>query len=150
MMQQMQEPEMQEPEMQQTQYQKYPMQQPQHQVQPQHQQQVPYRQIQPQAPYQQVQPRAQQAAPWQKPAEPTYTMQNREVTPSVGQGDANFGFDSQGSQGSYDSYDQDSIPMNTNDVGQDTGSSDVGGFDNMRLAASYDPNINKTYKYYPE
>jgi hypothetical protein len=74
-------------------------------------------------------------------------MQNREVTPSVGQSDTNFGFDS---KDSYDSYDQDSIPMNTNDAGQDTGSFDTGGFDDMRLAASYDANIDKTYKYYPE
>lgn len=143
MMQQTQDPEMQEPEIQQPQYQKYQMQQPQHQAQ---HQQTPYRQVQPQAQYQQVEPQAQQAAPWQKPAEPTYTMHNREVTPSSdNQGDVNFGFDS---QDSYDSYDQDSIPMNTSDIGQDA--SDVGGFDDMRLAASYDANINKTYKYYPE
>ena len=157
MMQQMQEPEMQEPQYQQL--------QPQHQFQPQHQPQMqtqqqqplPYRKVEPQVPYQQVQPRAQQAAPWQKPSQPsqpTYTMHNREVVPSSsgsqGSGSANFGFDSQ------DSYDQDSIPMSTNDISQDMGSFDSG--DNMRLAASHDPSINtwksngdsKRYNYYPE
>ena len=143
-----QDPQYQDPQYQEPQYKKY---QDPYQQQAPEQPQIQYRPIQTQQqPYNQIQnpqgQQDQQSAPWEKPQSQqsqSYTMQNREVVPSSNMGsDPNFGFDDPSG-----SYENDSIPM-SNSEPFDMG--DMGATDDMRLAANYDPNAGKTYKYYPE